>query len=64
MILAPSLQHEPKLKSISLSSTLNRFVSCIIADIIELILLKEVGGRCTIGLVQDPVVPCHKYGGL
>ena len=44
VFLAPGLQHEPKLKSISLSATLNRFVSGIVAHIIELILLKEVGG--------------------
>ena len=64
VLFTPGLEHEPEFEGVRLPATLDGFVTGIVADVVELILLKEVRGRRGVGLVQHPVVPSYEDGGL
>lgn len=48
-----SLPHEPELECIRLPAALDRLVSRVVADIIELILLEEVGGLGRVAALEE-----------
>lgn len=48
-----SLPHEPELEGVRLPAALDGLVPCVVADIIELILLEEVGGLSRVAALEE-----------
>eukprot|EP00095_Tigriopus_kingsejongensis_P002617 snap_masked-scaffold1459_size40432-processed-gene-0.0 protein:Tk02617 transcript:snap_masked-scaffold1459_size40432-processed-gene-0.0-mRNA-1 annotation:"l-aspartate oxidase" len=58
--LPSGLEHEPKLKAVHLAATLNGLVARVVSNVVEFILLKQISGGSTIGLVEQPRVSCDE----
>ena len=56
VVLAPGLQHEPELEGVHLPAALHALVPGVVAHIVELVLLEQIGGVGRVGLVQQPGV--------
>ena len=60
----PHLEHEPEFEGVDLASTLDGLVAGVKADVVELVLLEEVGGAGAVALVKQVLVSHNEGGGL
>lgn len=63
-LAALGLPHEPELENIRPATALDVLVSRVEGCVIELVLLKQIGGICRVALAQNLRVACQERGAL